>query len=151
MVSLVVLFWMFVILFAIIGAMRGWAQELLVSFSVILALFIIIGPRTLCALRQRYPQRHAGKLSSGCETDYPGHHWCFLVTSPPIIPAWPRRTALRANGCRIFFSVSSWALLNGYLIAGSIWYFMDAARLSLPELIICPADGHVSWLRSPTI
>ena len=41
MVSLVVVFWMYVILFAIIGAMRGWARELLVSFSVILALFII--------------------------------------------------------------------------------------------------------------
>jgi hypothetical protein len=38
MVSLVYIFWMYVILFAIIGAMRGWAKELLVSFSVILAL-----------------------------------------------------------------------------------------------------------------
>lgn len=28
-------------LFALIGAMRGWAQEMLVAFSVILALFII--------------------------------------------------------------------------------------------------------------
>ncbi len=41
MVSLIVVFWMYVILFAIIGAMRGWARELLVAFSVILALFII--------------------------------------------------------------------------------------------------------------
>src|SRR5436189_5475831 len=38
MMSIVYLFWMFVILFAIIGWMRGWAKELLVSFSVILAL-----------------------------------------------------------------------------------------------------------------
>jgi len=53
MVSLIVVFWMYVILFATIGAMRGWARELLVAFSVILALFItsvvenfvpIIGP-----------------------------------------------------------------------------------------------------------
>src|SRR5512138_306591 len=40
MVSLIVVFWMYVILFATIGAMRGWARELLVAFSVILALFI---------------------------------------------------------------------------------------------------------------
>ena len=33
MVSLVVVFWMYVILFAIIGAMRGWARELLVSLQ----------------------------------------------------------------------------------------------------------------------
>ena len=38
MVSLTVVFWMYVILFAIIGAMRGWAKELLVSFAVILSL-----------------------------------------------------------------------------------------------------------------
>jgi len=41
MVSLVVVFWTFVIVFGIIGAMRGWAKELLVTFSVILALFLI--------------------------------------------------------------------------------------------------------------
>ena len=38
MMSIVYVFWMYVILFAIVGAMRGWAKELLVSFSVILAL-----------------------------------------------------------------------------------------------------------------
>ena len=41
MVSLVYVFWMFVILFSIIGAMRGWAKELMVSFSVILAITFI--------------------------------------------------------------------------------------------------------------
>lgn len=41
MIGLAAIFWMFVILFAIIGAMRGWAKELLVTFSAILAMFII--------------------------------------------------------------------------------------------------------------
>ena len=38
MMSIVYVFWMYVILFAVIGAMRGWVKELLVVFSVILAL-----------------------------------------------------------------------------------------------------------------
>ena len=38
MMSIVYLFWMYVILFAIVGWMRGWAKELLVAFSVIVAL-----------------------------------------------------------------------------------------------------------------
>jgi colicin V production protein len=38
MMSLLFAFWLFVVLFAIIGAMRGWAKELLVTFSVILSL-----------------------------------------------------------------------------------------------------------------
>ena len=41
MISILSAFWMFVILFGLIGAMRGWAKELLVVFSVILALFLI--------------------------------------------------------------------------------------------------------------
>ena len=40
MMSLAVVFWMYVILFAIIGGMRGWAKEILVSMSVILALLL---------------------------------------------------------------------------------------------------------------
>src|SRR6185369_9015788 len=40
MMSIVYLFWMYVILFAIIGAMRGWAKELLVIFSCITALAV---------------------------------------------------------------------------------------------------------------
>ena len=34
MMSIVYVFWMYVILFAVIGALRGWAKELLVVFSV---------------------------------------------------------------------------------------------------------------------
>ena len=41
MVSLTVLFGLLVLLFAVIGAMRGWAKELLVTSAVVLALFII--------------------------------------------------------------------------------------------------------------
>ncbi len=40
MMSIVYIFWMYVILFAVIGAMRGWAKELLVAFSVITALAV---------------------------------------------------------------------------------------------------------------
>ena len=41
MISILSAFWMFVILFGLIGAMRGWAKELLVVFSVVLAFFLI--------------------------------------------------------------------------------------------------------------
>ncbi|NJN79252.1 MAG: hypothetical protein HC797_01560 [Anaerolineales bacterium] len=40
MMSIVYIFWMYVILFGIIGAMRGWAKELLVIFSVVTALAV---------------------------------------------------------------------------------------------------------------
>lgn len=41
MVSLDILFWIFILVFALIGAIRGWAKEMLVTFSVFMALFCI--------------------------------------------------------------------------------------------------------------
>ncbi len=41
MVSLTIVFWMLVIIFAVIGAMRGWAKELLVTFALILSIFVL--------------------------------------------------------------------------------------------------------------
>lgn len=41
MISLVYVLWLLVILFGVIGALRGWAKELLVTFSGLLALFVI--------------------------------------------------------------------------------------------------------------
>lgn len=40
MMSVVYIFWMYIILFGIVGAMRGWAKELMVIFSVITALAV---------------------------------------------------------------------------------------------------------------
>lgn len=42
MISLTVVFFIFMFFFALIGALRGWAKELLVSFSVVLSLFMIL-------------------------------------------------------------------------------------------------------------
>ena len=41
MISLTVVFYIFIVLFAIIGGLRGWAKEMLVSFSLVLALFMV--------------------------------------------------------------------------------------------------------------
>ncbi|RME06760.1 MAG: hypothetical protein D6803_05675 [Anaerolineae bacterium] len=41
MISLVVVFYLFVAFFAVVGGLRGWAKEMLVVFSVILTLFMI--------------------------------------------------------------------------------------------------------------
>jgi hypothetical protein len=47
MISLDAFFWIFVVLFGIVGAMRGWSKEILVTFAVILTLFVISVVETL--------------------------------------------------------------------------------------------------------
>ena len=41
MISLAVLFYIFIFIFALIGAIRGWAKEVIATFSVFLGLFVI--------------------------------------------------------------------------------------------------------------
>ena len=56
MMNIVYLFWMYVILFAVIGAMRGWAKELLVAFSVVTALALNHLLRTYLPLVKDLPE-----------------------------------------------------------------------------------------------
>ncbi|HEX9013690.1 MAG TPA: hypothetical protein VF813_09250, partial [Anaerolineaceae bacterium] len=41
MLSLSFVFWMYIALFALIGAMRGWAKEMLVTCAVVLGIFVV--------------------------------------------------------------------------------------------------------------
>ena len=40
MMSLSTVFWLLIIITTIIGGMRGWAKEILVMFSLVLAMFL---------------------------------------------------------------------------------------------------------------
>lgn len=123
MVSLLFLFYLFVFLFAIIGAMRGWAKEMLVSFAVILALFI------LTVLEVFVP--FIRETVTGAS-----RFWLRLLILAALVffgyqgPNLPRlagsgrfaRERLQDTLLGLFLGA-----LNGYLIFGSIWYFMHAS------------------------
>ena len=131
MISLNVMLFMFVILFAVIGAMRGWAKELLVVFSVILAMFV------LTVLKSFVPFFK--------ET---------FVTGSPATVFWLQTTILI---CLVFFGYQTPKIprladsdrfarhflqdallgffigaVNGFLIFGSLWYFMHMAGYPFP-------------------
>jgi hypothetical protein len=137
MVSLVVIFWMYVILFAVIGAMRGWARELLVSFAVILGLFII-------TVMERFVPFIAN-LSS-----LPAFHFwlrgfmiialVFFGYQTPNIPRLASQNRFARDRLQDILLGVFLGALNGYLIVGSIWFFLDAAGYPFPNLISPPTD-----------
>jgi hypothetical protein len=137
MVSLIVVFWMYVILFAIIGGMRGWARELLVSFSVILAL-------TFTTLLSSYVPfiRDMQKNSP------PVYFWLrtiilillvFFGYQTPNIP----RFAAKMNREKIQDVILGAVIgaVNGYLIAGTVWYSMAVASYPFPGIVFAPPDS----------
>lgn len=126
MVPLETVFIGWIIFFAIIGALRGWAKELLVTFSVILAAFIeyvIVAyvpvlSAALQILRQTDPRTwfyirlmiFAILVSFGYATT--------LLSAR--LGARARREKLQDSLLGMFLGA-----INGYLVIGMIWGFLD--------------------------
>ena len=124
MISVLVVFWMYVILFAVIGSQRGWAKEVLVTFSIILAL-------TLTTLLQSYIPFVRDVVAKQGATFF----WLrsiilvvlvfFGYQTPNIARFAPKMTREKFQDTLLGIFLGA---LNGYLIVGSIWHYMDQAQ-----------------------
>ncbi len=139
MVSLIVVFWMYVILFAIIGAMRGWARELLVSFSVVLALFIVavierfvpFVQTTLAADPQLWFWIRSGLIIA----------MVFFGYQTPNLPRLAGNNRFARERLQDILLGVFLGALNGYLIAGTLWFFLDNSGYPFPNIISAPPQG----------
>lgn len=141
MMSIVYVFWMYVFLFAVIGWMRGWAKELLVSFSVILSLALNH------VIRKYVPIAQVDNLP---DTD-PSLFWVRTiilvvlvyfgyqtVISIPHLAAKGRTEKLQDTLFGAFLGA-----LNGYLVAGSILYYVHIADYTFQTVISKPTDPNL--------
>jgi uncharacterized membrane protein required for colicin V production len=131
MVSLLVVFWVFVVLFSVIGAMRGWAQELLVSFSVILAFFLITVLETLVPYVKDMIQPQSVQ-----------QFWLRALILLLLVffgYQTPRLSRLAGSAKKDRISDSFLGIflgaINGYLIAGTLWYYMFYAQYPFKNFI----------------
>lgn len=123
MVQITSLFWVFVLLCGVVGGLRGWAKEILVLFSMVLALFISnilrsFVPGFLTAMDAQQPLVRFWLWSA-----------FFLVMaffgyqSPSLSGYLAQKTAMRdrlQNG----MLGACMGMLNGYLLVGTIWYHL---------------------------
>ena len=132
MVELYVVFWMFVFVFAFIGFVRGWAREVLISASVVFALFVIF-------VLEQYVPLIGGYFESKTIPDsnvIPIEQFWFriLVLGLMLFLGYEGPSLPRISGSR--FQRDNWrdsllglvmGALNGYLIVGTLWAFLDEA------------------------
>ncbi len=142
MLSLTIVFWMYVILFAIIGGMRGWAKEILVSFSVILAL-------TFTTLLSNYVPFIRDVLQKDSQALYFWLRTIILILLVFFGYQTPNIQAISAKMTReklehVILGIVIGAI-NGYLIAGTIWYYMADAGYPFTKLIT-PPTGDIAKL-----
>jgi uncharacterized membrane protein required for colicin V production len=136
MMSIVYLFWLFVILFGIVGWMRGWAKELLVSFSVILALGLNHVLRRYIPIAQNLPETDESlfwvRTIILLVLVYFGYQ---TVISISHLASKAVRERLQDT---LFGGIMG--ALNGYLVVGTILFYLHVADYPFPEVISKPAD-----------
>ncbi|MBL6960803.1 MAG: CvpA family protein [Anaerolineales bacterium] len=133
-ISLVYIFWMYVILFAIIGAMRGWAKELLVSFSVILALALNYLLRKYVPMIMNLPTTDIAffwiRTWITIALVYFGYQ---TVASIGALSGKARKEKLQDA---LFGAVMG--AINGYLVVGTLWAYLNEAQYPFPNIFYPP-------------
>lgn len=140
MVSLTVIFGVFVVLFAVIGAMRGWAKELLVTSAIVLGLF-------LNSILEIYIEPYSAALSSQpLSTEFVVRSGLLLLLAffgyqtPNIRALQPKLARERLEELLLGLLMGA---LNGYLLVGSIWYYLHLAGYEITSLI-APPQGELA-------
>ncbi|MGB9775406.1 MAG: CvpA family protein, partial [Anaerolineae bacterium] len=132
MIPLNTFFWMVVLMFGLIGALRGWVRELLVTLAIISAYFlrwlaINIIPFVKEYIAQRSPLDQFYIFSA-----------LFIVMTlfgyaGPAISPYLAGKARREKVQDLLLGLVVGAV-NGYLLAGTIWGFLHAANYGLPPM-----------------
>ncbi len=137
MMSLVYVFWMYVVLFAIIGALRGWAKELLVAFSVILALALNHLLRKYVPIVADLPDDSSSLF--WIQTLIVGALVFFGYQTVAIVPHLQSK-ATRERLQDALFGVVLGAV-TGYLIAGTLLFYVVQTNYTIaPNVVSAPQD-----------
>ncbi len=139
MMSVIYLFWMYVFLFGVIGAMRGWAKELMVIFSVVTSLAVNL-------LLEKYIPlvRDLDKTTTSV-------FWVRVIILIALVYFGYQTVnisrlagkALRENLQDTLFGAVLGGV-NGYLVAGSVLYYNHVANYPYPNVVSRAADPAIA-------
>ncbi len=132
-----------IIMFGVIGISRGWTKEIIASTGVVLALFTI----------EQFKAVFLEPLTAGAD---PAQKFYFYAAILLIITFFAyqtpgrfarqvqRRKALREGGLQERLLGGVLGAFNGYLVVGSLWYYMRVLGYPLAPNIPAPYPGTVS-------
>jgi uncharacterized membrane protein required for colicin V production len=138
MMSIVYVFWMYVLLFGIIGAMRGWAKELLVTFSAITALAVNLLLEKYIPLVRDLPDESSSIFWIKTLITLALVYFGYQTVS--VVPRLSSKAARERLQDALFgFVVGG---INGYFVAGSLLFYNHVAQYPYKN-IITPATDPV--------
>ncbi len=138
MVTLPFFFYFLIFLFGVVGAMRGWARELLVAFSIVLAIFIIVVLQNFAPYLRDFLNPANQEPSFWIRSTIIAIFTFFGYQTPNLSERF--RTAARREKLQDSLLGFVLGAVNGYLIIGTIWFFLHEAGYPFAE-IIAPVAG----------
>ncbi len=128
-------------LFAMIGFMRGWTKELIATSGVVLALFTLKQFETLLIDPLTQGQQHSKFWLQATILLMMGF---FAYQTPPEAIGRGGRGRSNREGFQdgiLGALVGAW---NGYLLVGSLWWYMDNLEYPLSPHILPVDPGSAS-------
>lgn len=155
MIALNMLFWAMVVVFAIIGFLRGWSKEVLVTFSLILGIFVITVVLEFIPFMQPY-------LEAGGESRQFAARAVIMILFAFFGYQSPKLRRLSEVVMRERFQDSILGLLvgalNGYFLFGSLLFYLNQFNYPFewvtapgPDLLAMMAYMPPAWLAVPAI
>jgi uncharacterized membrane protein required for colicin V production len=144
MMQLSTFLWVMIIIFAIVGALRGWTREIVATAGIILALFaswqfsnVLFQPLLAGANAQQIFYFYTGLLALVTFFAYQTPGTASRLSEGRL---WGgRREGLQER--LLGFIIGG---INGYLVFGSAWYYLDATGYPFAPFITAPAPGSPS-------
>jgi hypothetical protein len=140
MIEIYSMTWIAAIFFAVIGMIRGWSKELVALAGIILAMFALFQFDSLLrgVFLASVPKDQAFFVQIGLFGVIV--YFAYQTRGPNV----SQERGPRRNRFQDAILGGLLGALNGYLIWGAFWYFLDINDYPLSPLIIAPAPGGIS-------
>ena len=142
MIDLSAFVWFLAAFFGLIGYLRGWDRELVVTAAIVLTSFMLMQFDAL--LRTIVPGMSSGQMFFIQVAIF------FAIV---FIVYNARNLAVSIEGRNIQSGILGIVVgaINGYLIGGALWYFLDINQYPLKQFILAPTLGSpsieaVNWI-----
>jgi uncharacterized membrane protein required for colicin V production len=160
MIAMVTVFMMFLLIFGFIGVVRGWAKELLIVFSVVLALAAISLVEDLLGFKNTLFKNNLS-LQFWFRIGVLGFMILFGYTGPSmarLAKATEKRGKIQDSILGFVFG-----LVSGFFVIGTIWSFAEQAQYPVIAKYVAAVPPELNdltqrvlnllppvWLNKPT-
>jgi uncharacterized membrane protein required for colicin V production len=134
MISLDILFYIFIFIFALIGAIRGWAKEVIATFGTILGLFILTVLETFVPAVESYLTNSPIQSQIGFKSFVFGFI-VFCAYQTPNLPMFGQNQRFKNDRLQDIILGFLIGGANGFMIFGTIWYFVHQGNYPFSFII----------------